>query len=118
MGEERSVSAEYRWYRVREADEQDIEALWNEWAFRQFALQNPVLVERGLPHEVVLSIIPKLRETYGLPTTLRCSQCGAETAWEDMGVSEGDPTHNLPVRRLVCPTNGCTAIGWAYFTAV
>ncbi len=103
---------------MREADERDIEALWNEWAFRQFALQNPALVAGGLSQEVVLSIIPKLRETYGLPTRLRCSQCDAETAWEDMGVSEGDPTYNLAaVRWLVCPTNGCTVIGWVHFIA-
>jgi len=53
-----------------------------------------------------------LRE--GVPQRFACGNCEHEWSFNELGASFGDAAIGTPV----CPTDGCTGIGWEYFTEV
>ena len=50
----------------------------------------------------------------GVQSRFVCGVCGAEASLNEIGASFGDQAVGTPL----CPTEGCTGIGWDYFTAV
>lgn len=52
--------------------------------------------------------------TDGLQSRFVCGVCGTESSLNEIGASFGDQAIGTPI----CPTEGCTGIGWDYFSAV